>query len=279
MLLDERRTQILKYIEQQGFVSLQQLGDHFGISESTARRDVEYLDGISKVQKTRGGAAYIGESMTSFEDRTVAALKEKKEIAQAVAAMVESGEVVLLDGGTTTLEVARQLIGRSLTVVTNSVPIINLLINQPGIELISIGGYVYPQTGVALGPIAQAALKAVHARRLIMSVGGITEAGLFNSNSLLVETERQMMASADEVWVVTDSGKFGRSALAHLAPLDSMDRLITDDGLDPEWRLRLQDAGVEVVEVEGRGTRVEGQLGRETSVKGREPEIAVALDS
>ena len=247
MLLNERRTQILKYIETEGFVSLQKLVEHFGISESTARRDVEYLDGISKVQKTRGGAAYIGESMTSFEDRTVAALKEKREIARAVAGMVESGEVVLLDGGTTTLEVARQLIGRSLTVVTNSVPIINLLFNQPGIELISIGGYVYPQTGVALGPIAQAALKAVHARRLIMSVGGITEAGLFNSNSLLVETERAMMESADEVWVVTDSGKFGRSALAHLAPLDSMDRLITDDGLTDEWRQRLEAAGVEVI--------------------------------
>ena len=109
MLLNERRTQILKYIEEQGFVSLQKIVEHFGISESTARRDVEYLDGISKVQKTRGGAAYIGESMTSFEDRTVAALKEKREIAQAVAEMIEAGDVVLLDGGTTTLEVARQL--------------------------------------------------------------------------------------------------------------------------------------------------------------------------
>ncbi len=247
MLLDERRTRILKYIEQEGFVSLQKLVEHFGISESTARRDVEYLDGISKVQKTRGGAAYIGESMTSFEERTVAALKEKGQIAQTVADMVGSGEVILLDGGTTTLEVARRLIGRSLTIVTNSVPIVNLLINQPGIELISIGGYVYPKTGVALGPIAQAALKAVHARRLIMSGGGITEAGLFNSNSLLVETERQMMESSDEVWVVTDSSKFGRSNLAHLAPLNSMDRLITDDGLTDEWRQRLEDAGVEVI--------------------------------
>jgi DeoR family fructose operon transcriptional repressor len=257
MLLDERRTRILKYIEEEGFVSLQKLVEHFGISESTARRDVEYLDGISKVQKTRGGAAYIGESMTSFEERTVAALKEKEQIAQAVADMVGPGEVILLDGGTTTLEVARRLIGRSLTVVTNSVPIVNLLINQPGIELISIGGYVYPKTGVALGPIAQAALKAVHARRLIMSVGGITEAGLFNSNSLLVETERQMMESSDEVWVVTDSSKFGRSNLAHLAPLNSMDRLITDDGLTDEWRQRLEDAGVEVTML---STRVEAAV-------------------
>lgn len=249
MLLDERRTRILKYIEERGFVPLQELVEHFEISESTARRDVEYLDGISQVRKTRGGASYIGESLTAFEDRKVTALRQKHDIAQAVAELIEPGEVVLLDGGTTTLEVARQLLGRSMTVVTNSIPIVNLLVNQPQIELITIGGYVYPKTGVALGPIAQAALKAIHARRLIMSVGGITEMGLFNSNSLLVETERQMMAAADEVWVVTDSSKLGRSALAHLAPLDVMDRVITDDGISPEWRDRLIAAGVEVTVV------------------------------
>lgn len=252
MLLDERRTRILKFIEEKGFVSLQDLVEHFGISESTARRDVEYLDGISQVRRTRGGASYIGESITAFEERKVTALRQKEQVAQAVAGMIDPGEVVLLDGGTTTLEVARQLMGRSLTVATNSIPIVNLLVNQPSIELISIGGYVYPKTGVALGPIAQAALKAIHARRLIMSVGGITELGLFNSNSLLVETERHMMESADEVWVVTDSSKFGRSALAHLAPLTAMDRLITDEGLSSDWRIRLEAAGVEVVVVDGR---------------------------
>ncbi len=249
MLLDERRTSVLNYIEHKGFVSLQEIVEHFGISESTARRDVEYLDGISQIRKTRGGAAYIGESITAFEDRTVTAHKQNDLIARTVAEEIEAGEVVLLDGGTTTLEVARRLMGKSLTVVTNSIPIQNLLLNQQGIELVTIGGYVYPKTGVALGPIAQAALKAIHARRLIMSVGGITEAGLFNSNTLLVETERQMMESSDEVWVVTDSGKFGHSALAHLAPLESMDRLITDEGITDDWRQRLESAGVEVVVV------------------------------
>ena len=247
MLLDQRRQRILEFIEQQGFVSLQQLCDHFQVSESTARRDVEYLDGISQVRKTRGGASYIGESITTFEERKVKSLRQKQEIAQAVADSIGDGEVVLLDGGTTTLEVARQLIGRSLTVVTNSIPIVNLLVNQPSIELISIGGYVYPKTGVALGPVAVQALKGIQARRLIMSVGGITDRGLFNSNSLLVETERQMISSADEVWVVTDSTKFGRSALSHLCLLDEVDRIITDDGITEEWQSRLETAGVEVV--------------------------------
>lgn len=253
MLLDQRRQRILEFIEQQGFVSLQQMCDHFQISESTARRDVEYLDGISQVRKTRGGAAYIGESITTFEERKIKSLRQKQEIARTVVDMLDDGDVVLLDGGTTTLEVARQLIGRSLQVVTNSIPIVNLLVNQPLIELISIGGYVYPQTGVALGPVAVQALKGIQARRLIMSVGGITDRGLFNSNSLLVETERQMIESADEVWVVTDSTKFGRSALSHLCSLDLVDQVITDDGITDEWQARLDAAGIDVVIVSPAG--------------------------
>ena len=254
MLLDERRTQVLNYIEKQGFVSLGDIVSHFGISESTARRDVEFLDGISKVQKTRGGASVLGGAIPGTEERPVKALKQKRQIAKAVADMVQPSEIVLLDGGTTTLEVARQLQGRLLTVITNSIPTINLLFNQPGIELIAIGGQVYPSTGVSLGPVAREALKAIHAQRLIMSAGGITEAGLFNSNSLLVETEQQMMESSDEVWVVTDSNKFGRSALSHLAPLEAMDRLITDDGITPEWRERLEASGVEVIVVGDEGS-------------------------
>jgi DeoR/GlpR family transcriptional regulator of sugar metabolism len=103
---------------------------------------------------------------------------------------------------------------------------------------------------VALGPLAVAALHYIHARRLVMSVGGITEAGLFNSNALLVESERRMMDAADEVIVVTDSGKLGRSALAHLCPLDAVDRLVVDSGITAEWKTIVQDAGIELIVVE-----------------------------
>lgn len=246
MLLDERREHILQVIENKGFVSLHELVDLVGVSESTVRRDLEFLDGISQIRRTRGGAAYVGESLTTFEDRSSTAHSQKERIARAAAQMIESGEAVLLDGGTTTLEVARQLVGKSLQVVTNSIPIINLLVNQPKIELIVIGGYVYPKTGVALGPMAVATLSKVHVRRLVMSVGGITEAGLFNSNALLVETERQMMAAAEEIVVVADSGKLGHSALANLCPLDAVDRLVVDAGITPEWREIVRRAGIEL---------------------------------
>lgn len=250
MLLDERRRQILQIIESMGFVSLQDLIQETRASESTVRRDLEYLDGIGQIRRTRGGAAYTGESITPFEERHTRALPQKQKIARAVAEMVQPGETVLLDGGTTTLEVARCLVGKSLQVVTNSLPIAGLLVNQPQIELILIGGYLYPKTGVALGPMAAAALADLHVPRLILSVGGITEKGLFNSNTLLVETERQMLRAAEEVIVVADSGKLGRSALAHLCPLNAVHRMVIDAGITPEWQHTIRNAGVDLTIVE-----------------------------
>lgn len=250
MILDQRRHNILQTIESNGFVSLQKLVELVGASESTIRRDLEYLDRIGQIRRTRGGASFSGESLTGFEERRSQATAEKQAVARVAASLIQPGEAVLLDGGTTTLEVARQLIGRALHVVTNSLPIVNLLANQPEIELIQIGGYLFPKTGVALGPLAVSALSQIHVRRLFMSVGGITEQGLFNTNTLLVETERQMMLSAEEVVVVTDSSKLGHSALAHLCPLQKVHQLVVDRGITDEWRRILEDAGVKVLVAE-----------------------------
>lgn len=252
MLVDERRQHILQFIENNGFVSVQELMDTCQASESTVRRDLEFLDGIGQIRRTRGGAAYVGESLSGFEDRTRHASREKQELAKVAAALIQPEETVLLDGGTTTLEVAKQLVGKPSQIVTNSLPIANLMANQPGVELVFVGGYLYPKTGVALGPIAVAALEKINAHRLIMSVGGITEKGLFNSNALLVETERQMMQSADEVVVVCDSGKLGRSALSHLCELTAIDHLVVDSGISEQWRRIFADIGtiLTIVDIE-----------------------------
>jgi DeoR/GlpR family transcriptional regulator of sugar metabolism len=246
MILDQRRGEILQVIEQQGFVSLQELVTRLGASESTVRRDLEHLDGIGQIRRTRGGAAYTGESITPFEERFQRASREKQTIAKVVANLIQPGETILLDGGTTTLEVARELVGKALQVVTNSLPIANLLAQQPNIELILIGGYLYPRTGVALGPLAESALREVHVPRVIMGTGGITEKGLFNSNTLLVQCERLMLEAAKEVWVVADSSKFGKSALAHLCELSKVTRMIVDAGLSDSWREIIRGVGIEL---------------------------------
>src|ERR1700709_2327956 len=112
MILDQRREEILQLIEVNGFVSLQELVNKLGASESTVRRDLEYLDGIGQVRRTRGGAAYTGESLTPFDERRGRETTEKEKIGKAVAELIQPGETILLDGGTTTLEVARSLVGK-----------------------------------------------------------------------------------------------------------------------------------------------------------------------
>src|SRR5436190_20545988 len=111
MLVDQRHNTILKVIENRGFVSITDLAAELGASESTVRRDLEYLDNIGQIRRTRGGAAYVGEHLTPFEDRHERNLSEKQRMAKAVAEEIQPGEAILLDGGTTTLEVARCLVG------------------------------------------------------------------------------------------------------------------------------------------------------------------------
>lgn len=246
MLLDERRQSILNLVESKGFAALQELSQEVGVSESTIRRDLEVLEKEGQIRRTRGGASYVGESLTALDERFRQAIPQKQMVGRAAADLVQPGETVLLDGGTTTYEVARNLSQKSLQVVTNSLPIANLLSNSPSIELIFIGGYLYPKTGVALGPMASASLAQVHVRRLFMSVGGITEKGLFNSNALLAEAERSMLAAAEEVVVVTDSSKLGHSALAYLCGLDKVQRVVVDAGITDEWKAILENAGIQV---------------------------------
>ena len=258
MIVDERRAKILRLSEELGFVSLQRLVTEIDASESTIRRDLEYLDTIGQIQRTRGGASFLGDSLSDFDARKTRASFEKQQIARRTADLICSGETVLLDGGTTTLEVARYLTGKSLQILTNSLPIASLLMNRPEVELIFIGGYVYPKTGVALGEQAVEALRKMHAGRLVMSTGGITAEGLFNSNALLVDTERQMIRTADRVTLVADSSKFGQRALAKLCPLTDVHEIVTDDGVSDEWRAVMESANVrmEVVETVAHAVRV-----------------------
>ena len=246
MITDERRDKIVRIAEESGFVSLQQLMAAFGASESTIRRDLEHLSARGQLHRTRGGAAYAGESLTDFDIRQNRSSVEKRRIAQRTAELIDSHQTILLDGGTTTLEVARYLHGKDLQVVTNSLPIASLLMNQAGIELISVGGVIYPKTGVALGDQAVAMLKNWNCAQLVMSAGGVTQDGLFNSNALLVETERQMIQSSQRVTLVADSTKFGQRALAQLCPLSSVHQVVTDDGISEEWQHRLQDLGIDL---------------------------------
>src|SRR6185295_8250518 len=181
-----------------------------------------------------------------FDERQPGQWDKKRQIARQAALLVEDGDTVLLDGGSTTYEVARLLVGRRLQIVTNSLPVANLFASNANHDLILIGGYFYPRTGVALGPYANEMLERLNVRRTIMSVAGLNDRGFFNSNLLLVETEQAMMKAADEVIVVADSTKFGRQSLAHLCALDEIQHLVVDDEIPAEWREKVTAAGVKL---------------------------------
>lgn len=248
MLPETRRRRLLELVSRQGFATLDELVKSLGVSESTVRRDLETLDLAGSVKRTHGGAVFAEEArgMPAFDDRARTAITEKRAIGETAAALVEDGDTVLLDGGTTTLEVARALIGRPVQIVTNSLPIAQLAASNPSTDLILIGGYVYPRTGVALGPLAIATMAGIRVRKTIMGAGGIMADGLYNQNLLLVETQRQMMTCGQEVMITADSSKFGRMALARLCGLDEIDHFVGDSALSDEQRTMLEKAGATV---------------------------------
>lgn len=248
MAPDERRTRVLELVRSRGFASLPELAEELSVSESTIRRDLDSLEALGAAKRTHGGVFYAGSSpkLPHFEERQPAHWNRKRAIAERASRWIEDGDTVLLDGGSTTYEVARLLVGRPLQIVTNSLPVANLFASRANIDLVLIGGYVYPRTGVSLGPYANEMLARINVRRTVLSVAGATARGFYNSNLLLVETERAMMQAADEVIVVADSSKFGKQSLALLCQLSAVHRIVVDDGLSVDWRTRLAEAGLEL---------------------------------
>jgi DeoR family transcriptional regulator, fructose operon transcriptional repressor len=235
---DERRQQLSEFLARRGFADLSVLVSELDVSESTIRRDLSQLEEEGIIRRTHGGAVFVSDrfSALNYSARESTEVEQKVSIGRAAAALVQDGETIMLDGGTTTFQVARHLMTRALQVVTNSLPIANLLGSAASIELIFVGGYIYPRTGVALGPIARNTLSGLHFSRLFMGAAGITEDGLYNANVLLVEAQDQMMHSSDEVIVVADHTKFGRRSLARLCGWDRISRMVSDAGLDDRWQ-------------------------------------------
>lgn len=233
MLVETRRRLLVDLIARRGFATLDELVRACGVSESTVRRDLESLDSAGSVKRTHGGAVYTGDvrSMPALDDRVSAQALEKREIGRAAADLVLDEDTVLLDGGTTTLEVARALAGRPVQVVTNSLPVAQVLAAVKDTDLILIGGYIYPRTGEAMGPLTIAALEHVRVAKVFLGAGGIVSDGVYNSNSLLVETERAMMRCGQRVIVVADHTKFGRPCLTRLCGLDEINDIVVDPGL------------------------------------------------
>lgn len=258
---DDRRTRLMELIRQRGFASLPALAQELAVSESTVRRDLDFLEESGVAQRTHGGVFYTGPSpkLAHFDQRQSLNWDKKRQIAVAASRLIDDNDTILLDGGSTTYELAQLLVGRPLQVVTNSLPVANLFTSSESADLVIVGGYVHAKTGVTLGPYANQMLAGLNVRRAVLSVAGANERGFYNSNLLLVETERAMMQAADEVIVVADSTKFSHTSLTHLCDLDAIDILVTDDELDSAWKSRLENAEVKVIVAEAPAQIANGQ--------------------
>jgi len=245
-----RQLRIRELLESQEFVDLESLSTQLDASESTVRRDLTALEEEGILKRVHGGALAIQprrDHLLDFDWQRTRMEAEKRRIAKLAAPLVESGQTVILDGGSTVAALARELVGRSLRVVTNSLPIAEILSDSRETEVTLTGGYLYPQLRVTLGSLAEQMLSRVSADVLIMGIGGITEAGFSNNNTLLVGLEHKMIEVSRKVIIVADHTKFDRTAMVHLAPLNAADILVTDTEASPKHRELLLRHGVEVL--------------------------------
>jgi len=248
-LADERRNQLLDLVRARGFASLPELAGELEVSESTVRRDLEHLEEVGAAKRTHGGAFYTGGSpeFPHFKDRQHAQWDKKQAIARVAAELIEDGDTLLLDGGSSAYEVGRLLVGRPLQIVTNSMPVANLFASSADSDLVFVGGNVHPRTGVTMGPYTTRMLAELNVRRAVISVAAINDQGYYNSNVLQVETQRAMIQMADEVIVVVDSTKFGHRSLSRVGQLDEIDRLVVDERLNDEWQEKVREVGVDLL--------------------------------
>jgi DeoR family fructose operon transcriptional repressor len=257
LLIAERQVRLQELLARRGMIDLDSLSSELRVSQSTVRRDVDALVHRGVVKRTHGGVIWIGDRNSAagvrpyaFDQRMEFRVDLKRQIARAAKQLVRPGETILLDGGTTTYYFAQELLGLPLQLVTNSLPISNLFLNDDNVELILTGGLMYPRYGVLLGPTAENVLSTIHTKSLFMSVAGIYEGTLYNQNVLLVQAEQRMMQQAQQVVLLVDSEKFGQQALAKLCPLSEIDVVVTDSSISSIYREQIEEAGVRVIVAE-----------------------------
>ncbi len=249
MTAEERKRKIEIYLSKVEFASLEELSRHVDASPSTVRRDLNLLEGAGNIRRTHGGACLVNQRADDyvFTQRETVQLAEKEAIARLCATLVQPGQSVIVDAGTTAFQAARELEGKGLHVITNSLPVANFFASSANTEVIVSGGIIYPRLGVLVGPLAVDLFSNTHADLAILSGAGITPDGISNSHALLIDIQRAMIQAASRVIFCFDHTKIGRRSVAHLCTLDRIDTVVTDSAAPPELLQALRERGVEVL--------------------------------
>lgn len=235
--------------ETRDFLDLETLCRELDASESSVRRDLDTLEEEKALRRVYGGAVSLQTPPSRAFDYAAESSRltdVKDRIARVTASLIGDGQTVILDGGSTVAAVARELSSKSLHVVTNSLPIAEGLEAAREIELTLTGGYLDPRLRVMLGPFCEQMIGAIRADAVIMGIGGISEAGFSNNNTLVVGSEQKMIEVADRVIIVADRTKFGRGGMFPMAPLNAAHVVVTDRDVDPRHVELLRSQGIEV---------------------------------
>jgi DeoR family transcriptional regulator, fructose operon transcriptional repressor len=243
MLPAQRQEAILARVRAQGAASAEELSRILGVSVETIRRDLRYLRDQGLLHRVHGGATRSARrsSEGSFAARSALHLARKQAIAALAAALVEADDTIVIDTGTTALELARTLPpGFRGRVLTNSVPVAAELSARGGIELLLCGGQVRPGDGACSGAHAEAFFADFYAAKAFLGAGGVhPEAGLTDYYPAEAAIRRAIAAHSAETYVLADSSKLGVIAVYRVCPLDQVTAVITDDEENPDARAAL----------------------------------------
>lgn len=247
----ERQKQILSLLSQQGRLSVAEIVAQFSISEATARRDLEVLASQGKAQRVHGGVIEVEKAPPELPilERKQEQMEEKTRIGRVAASLVGNNETVFLGSGTTVLEIARHLRDhKNLAVITNSLPVLNILAGAKEITVVSLGGMLRDSELSFIGHITEQSLVEVRADKVFMGTRGISlEHGLTNDYLQETLTDRAILKSGREVIIAADHTKVNRVSTVLLAPLNSIHTFVTDSGVDKKFVQALRRQKIKVV--------------------------------
>lgn len=227
---------MVEYIKQNNVATIQDLCDRFQVSKPTVNRDLGILEQKKLIVRVYGGAM-MTKTGTSFEpsqfDKEQRCIDQKRAIARKAKSLINEGDTILIDSGTTTLQLAKALLDFSnITVITNDLAVANVLCENDKINLIVVGGIRRPHVYSLVGPIAEDILQGLNVDKLFMGVDAIDDVrGIMNSNIEEYSAKRSMVRIAKQVIVLCDSSKFGKAALKKVCDCSDVDIIISDDGL------------------------------------------------
>ena len=252
--LPERHSRILSLLQQNGSISVTQLSELFKVSEVTIRKDLSYLEQQKKLYRTHGSAILISPYISDrhVNEKEKKNVAEKRAIGAAAAALVSQDDSIIIASGTTMAFLAREIKPQGrLTVITASVPVTQILSQDPDVDVIQLGGITRSSSVSVVGPFAEQMLRSLNCSKLFIGVDGIDpDFGLTTTNMLEASLNRAMIDAAQKVVVLADSSKFGRRGFSKICDLEAVDRIITDSGVQPLYLERLRERGIEVTVVD-----------------------------